>query len=163
MPIQIAVDKQPLFRIIDARSSRSDTAIESRKRFRADMVLNALRIHFRHSLRDAYGTKKSHYGLMAPLGGGSQFAAFIREKNGPVWLGGYKSPLLQPGDRAINGYMSDPESFGEVHHARLSHFRNQIRDRLHIIFRGLIGVLAPGLRQVFRLEFCVEAVGRRAV
>lgn len=145
------------------RLVRRNEPFESSERFRADMVLNAFGIHFRYTFGDAYGTQKGHNRLVSHLRGVGQFASFIREKNGSVWLGCDESAFLQSHNRAINGHMGNSKPFGEVHYARLAHFRNQIRDSFHVIFRSLVGVLAPGLRQIFRLAFCVEAAGRPTI
>ena len=97
-------------------------AFEGRKRFRADVMLDAFGIHFGDAFGDAEATEEGEDSFVAVLASGRESSPFFGEKNGTIRLRGNEPRDLEPGYSAIDGDMSHPQPFGEVNDPGFANF-----------------------------------------
>lgn len=128
-------------------------AFECRKGFRADVMFNPFGVHFGDALGDTEASEEGDDSFVTVFAGGGKGASFFGQKNRAIGLRRDQAGVLQTGDGAIDRDVSYAEAIGEVNDARLANFNQEIGNGLDVILGDLIGVFAPGLREVFGLSF----------
>lgn len=118
-----------------------------------DVMLNAFSVRLRDAFGNSKATKEFNDGFVTALAGGGQFASGICEKNGTVRLRRHVAGHLQTGDGSVHGYVRHAQSPREFNHPGFTRLGREVRDRLHVIFRNLVRMLAACLGQDLRLWF----------
>src|SRR5882724_7953079 len=93
--------------------ARCRMAFKCRKRFRADVMLNAFGIHFRDAFGHAEAAQEGDDGFVPAFARGGESTAFFSQKNGTIWLGGNEAGVLQASDGAVDRDVGDAKSFCE--------------------------------------------------
>lgn len=106
--------RKKLQSLANSTAEASQSGLKRRQRFRADMVLDAFSVHFRHPFGDANGTQELNDGFMPAFARRRQFPSGVREKNGAVGLRGDVAGFLQPGDGSVHGNVRHAETPGTV-------------------------------------------------
>lgn len=124
---------------------------------RADVMLDALGIHFRDAIGNPKASKEIDNRFVPAFARDGKRAPFFSEKNRAIRLGSNQAGILQTCDGSIDRNVGDAEAFGEIHDPRFAKFCHEVRNGFDVIFGNLVGMLTAGLGQVLCLAFAADA------
>jgi hypothetical protein len=124
------------------------------QRFFADVVLDAFAVDGCGSLAHSQSQQELIDNFMSTLGKLRKASAFLGKAHGSIGLCIDVAVPLHSGHRAIDGHVTDGESFGQISNSTFSQPLMKLRDGFHVVLRQLGRVIATSSLVAFGSGLC---------